>query len=83
MLYALAIEDHYVGLALIHDVDEEPSCHSPTKREERKQYYGSIPERVPGKQGEIPRTQWSVHCKTCQLPSSGSGAWLGQGEEDI
>lgn len=27
MLYALAIEDHYVGLALIHDVDEEPSCH--------------------------------------------------------
>jgi prolycopene isomerase len=27
---------------------------SPTKREERKQYAGSIPERVPGKQGEIP-----------------------------
>ena len=24
---------------------------SPTKREERKQYAGSIPERVPGKQG--------------------------------
>ena len=28
---------------------------SPTKREERNQYAGSIPERVPGKQGEIPR----------------------------
>jgi len=27
MLYALAVKDHYVGLALIHDVDEEPSCH--------------------------------------------------------
>ncbi len=29
--------------------------HSPTKRAERKHLDGSIPERVPGKQGEIPR----------------------------
>jgi hypothetical protein len=29
--------------------------HSPTEREERKQHDGSIPERVPGKQVEIPR----------------------------
>ena len=39
----------WVAPSTFHD------SHSPTKREERKQYGGSIPERVPGKQGEIPR----------------------------
>jgi hypothetical protein len=36
----------------IIDVD---IIHSPTEREERNQHDGSSPERVPGKQGEIPR----------------------------
>ena len=35
------------------EVQSKP--HSPTKRDERKQYAGSISEREPGKQGEIPR----------------------------
>ena len=33
----------------------QASFDSPTKREERKPLDGSSPERVPGKQGEIPR----------------------------
>jgi hypothetical protein len=44
-----------IGCLPSWDLKTGLSIHSPTEREERNQHDGSSLERVPGKQGEIPR----------------------------
>jgi len=42
-------------MLLLAGIPMEAALDSPTKRAEGKPFDGSNPERVPGKQGEIPR----------------------------